>query len=73
MAGACERAHGQWRRRGLDYLPLALFSPETTSLLPDLRTMAHDRVVRKDRAKKLGHCTEGEDHLTGAKMKSKCV
>lgn len=67
VAGAWERAHGQWRHRGLDYLPSAPFSPETTSLLPDLRPMAHDRVVRKDRVKKLGHCTEGKDHLTGAK------
>lgn len=67
VAGAWERAHGQWRHRGLDYLPSAPFSPETMSLLPDLRPMAHDRVVRKDRVKKLGHCTEGKDHLTGAK------
>lgn len=46
------------------------FSPEITNLLlVDLRPMAHDRMVRKDCAKKLCHCTEGKDHLTEAKRK----
>lgn len=38
-------------------------------MLPDLRPMAHDRMVRKDGAKKLCHCIEGKDHLTKAKRK----